>query len=255
MQIMRIGSLGSVRMGRTCASGEHGRFSLKRLFGREEPDDELDWLCPPGDMHDPAAWDRYWNGHMSNGIGPRFYDMMAGDPETARAMAQMDIKSVLCAGSGISQEPRALAEAGFEVTALDLSPVAMKLAQAWNFGPADLELFLLPDQRKTTGSTRFIVGDLLDLALCPGPFDMIIERCTLQNFPDEERGPALDALIVRLTENGVFLSHCHDGGWQPDRKPYHATRELFAERGWTIWSCSTSPRPAGRSAWIYQTTG
>ena len=139
-----------------------GRFSLKRLFGRDDSDDDLSWLSPPRDMHDSAAWDRYWNGHVSNGIGPGLYDMMAGDPETARAMAEMGIKAVLCAGSGISQEPRALAEAGFEVTALDLSPVAMKFAQAWNIGPADLERFLAPEQRKTTGSARFIVGDLLN---------------------------------------------------------------------------------------------
>jgi len=232
-----------------------GRFSLKRLFGRDDPDDNLSWLLPPRNMRDPAAWDRYWNGLLSHGIGPGLNDMMAGDPETVRAMAEMGLKTVLCAGSGISQEPRALAEAGFEVTALDLSPVAVKLAQAWDFGPADLARFLAPEQGKTTGSARFIVGDLLDLALCPGPFDMIIERCTLQNFPDEERARALDALIARLTTNGVFLSQCHDGGWRPDREPFHATRQLFAERGWTIWLWSTSPRPAGRSAWIYQTTG
>jgi hypothetical protein len=232
-----------------------GRFSLKRLFGRDDPDDELSWLWPPRNMHDSAAWDRYWNGYVSHGIGPGLNDMMAGDPETAKAMAEMGIKTVLCAGSGISQEPRALAEAGFEVTALDFSPVAMQLAQAWNFGPEDLERFLAPEQRKTTGSARFIVGDLLDSALCPGPFDMIIERLTLQNFPDEERGRALDALVARLAKNGVFLSHCHDGGWRPDREPFHATRQLFAERGWPIWRLSASQRPAGRSAWIHQTTG
>jgi len=229
--------------------------SPERLSGRDDSDDDLSWLDPPENMHDSAAWDRYWNGHLSNGIGPGLYDMMAGDPETAKVMAEMGIKTVLCAGSGISQEPRALAEAGFEVTALDLSPVAMKLAQTWNFGPADLERFLAPEQRKTTGSAHFIVGDLLDLKLCPGPFDMIIERCTLQNFPEEERGRALDALIARLTKNGTFLSHCHDGGWRPDREPFHPIRALFAERGWTIWVWSPSPRPAGRSAWIYRTTG
>lgn len=192
---------------------------------------------------------------MSNGIGPGLYNMMAGDPETARAMAEMRIKTVLCAGSGISQEPRVLAEAGFEVTALDLSPVALNLAQAWNFGAADLARFLAPEQQKCTGSARFIVGDLMDLALYPGPFDMIIERCTLQKFLDEERGRALDALVARLTKNGVFLAHCHDGVWQLDREPCHATRKLFVERAWKIWSRSVSQRPAGRSAWIYQTTG
>jgi SAM-dependent methyltransferase len=232
-----------------------GRFSLKRLFGRDDPDDDLSWLCPPQDIHDPVAWDRYWKGFAASGIGPGLQDMMAGDPETAKAMAEIGVHTVLCAGSGWSQEPRALAEAGFEVISVDLSPVAVMLAQAWEFGPADLERFLLPDQRKDGGSVRFLTGDLLDPLICPGPFDMIIERCTLQNFSDEERGRALDALVSRLKKDGIFLSHCHDGGWRPDREPVHATRQLFVERGWTIWSRSAGHRPAGRAAWIYQTTG
>ncbi len=232
-----------------------GRFSVKRLLHRDDPDDDFSWLYPPRNLHDPAAWDRYWNGFVSHGFGPGFHDMMAADPETTRVMAEMGIKTVLCAGSGISQEPRALAEAGFEVTALDLSPLAMKLAQAWNFSPADLPRFLTPEQQKSTGSVRFIVGDLFDLAVCPRPFDMIIERRTLQNFPEEERGRALDALIARLAKTGIFLSHCHDGSARPDQEPFRPTRKLFAERGWTIWTLSSGQKPAGRSAWIDLTSG
>ena len=232
-----------------------GRFSIKRLFRRNESDDELSWLNPPQSMHDPAAWDRYWDGHATNGIGPGFSDMMAGDPPTAKAMAELGVKTVLCAGNGISQEPRALAEAGFEVTSVDLSPVAVMLAQAWKFGPADLERFVSPEQQKKGGSVRFLTGDFLDPQICPGPFDMIIERCTIQNFSNAERGCALDALVARLKKDGIFLSHCHDGGWRPDREPMHATWQLFVERGWTIWSWGTERRPAGRAAWIYQTTG
>jgi len=232
-----------------------GRFSVKRLLHRDDPDDDLPWLYPPRNLHDPAAWDRYWNGFVSHGFGPGFHDMMAADPETTRVMAEMGIKTVLRAGSGISQEPRALAEAGFEVTALDLSPLAMKLAQAWNFSPADLPRFLTPEQQKSTGSVRFIVGDLFDLAVCPRPFDMIIERRKLQNFPEEERGRVLDALIARLAKTGIFLSHCHDGSARPDQEPFRPTRKVFAERGWTIWTLSSGQKPAGRSAWIDLTSG
>jgi|SRR5712664_140929 len=232
-----------------------GRFSVKRLLHRDDPNEDLFWMYPPRNLHDPAAWDRYWDGFVSHGFGPGFHDFVAADPERMSVMAEMGIKTVLCAGNGISQEPHMLAGAGFDVTALDLSPLAVKLAQTWNFGPADLARILAPEQLKSTGSARFMVGDLFDLAVCPGPFDMIIERRTLQNFPEEERGRALDALIARLAKNGVFLSHCHDGGARPDREPFRPTRKLFEERGWTIWTLGSGQKPAGRSAWIDLTSG
>jgi hypothetical protein len=78
MRGIRGSSLGSTRMGPTPQEVNMGRFSLKRLFGRDDPDDELSWLWPPRNMHDSAAWDRYWNGYVSHGIGPGLNDMMAG---------------------------------------------------------------------------------------------------------------------------------------------------------------------------------
>ncbi len=39
------------------------------------------------------------------------------------------LKFVLRAGNGCSQEPRALAEAGFEVTAIDISSTAVQAAK------------------------------------------------------------------------------------------------------------------------------
>jgi hypothetical protein len=38
------------------------------------------------------------------------------------------MRRILCAGSGISQERRAIAEAGFDVVALDISPQAIAVA-------------------------------------------------------------------------------------------------------------------------------
>jgi hypothetical protein len=53
-----------------------------------------------------------------------FVHMFCEDWELVGAMRANGMKTVLCVGNGISQEPRALAWAGFDVTALDLSPLA-----------------------------------------------------------------------------------------------------------------------------------
>ena len=74
----------------------------------------------------------------------------------------------------------------------------------------------------------FVIGDILDSSVCSGPLDAIIERCTLQLFPPEERGIALDTLASRLTPDGLFLSHCHDGGWKPPDKPVDQVERFLA---------------------------
>jgi 2-polyprenyl-3-methyl-5-hydroxy-6-metoxy-1,4-benzoquinol methylase len=47
------------------------------------------------------------------------------------AMSENGMKSILCAGNGISMEPRALATAGFDVVALDISPRALDIARSF----------------------------------------------------------------------------------------------------------------------------
>ncbi len=74
---------------------------MKQMLHRDDADDDLNWMYPPRDLHDAAAWDRYWNGFVSHGFGPGFHDIMAADPERMRVVAEMGIKTVLCAGNGI----------------------------------------------------------------------------------------------------------------------------------------------------------
>jgi len=51
-------------------------------------------------------------------------DMFCDDSVLVRVMNDEGIKRVLCAGNGISQEPKALAAAGMNVVAMDISPQA-----------------------------------------------------------------------------------------------------------------------------------
>lgn len=246
------------------AHGGDKMFSkLKELFGlcgrspQLEPpmDDGLDFLDPPTDPLDAAAWDRYWVLQVTHGLGPALFDMFCDDRNLLRVMTCEGMKSILCAGSGISQEPRALAEAGFEVVALDFSAQAMEIARGFDFPAEGFQYFCEPDMRRPGGHVDFVVGDILDSAVCPGPFDVIIERRTAQIFLSHDIGALLGALAMRLTPDGVFFSHSHDGAWKPPAKRRHFTKPWFEQNGWTIWDGSPGRKPAGRVAWLFTSTG
>jgi len=171
-------------------------------------------------MRDARFWDAWWNDHISKGDAGRFlfpmieaplvkhrgiyFDVANSDTLLIAVMAEYGLRSVLCAGSGLSQEPRALAQAGFDVTALDLSRTALDFARSFEFGPNHMFRFYGPAAERTCGRLDFVVGSLLDMAACPGPFDVIIERRTVQQFAEQDRSTALQARGV-TRESWDFL--------------------------------------------------
>ena len=225
--------------------------ALARLLA----DDDLSWLDSPRDVHSTEAWDKYWYEQVRHGLGPGIFDLFSPEQELIAAMRRRGLTTVLCAGNGISQEPRALAAAGFQVTALDSSPMAMKIAEACDLEPKQLQHFFPPELCAPAGSVDFVVGDLRDPCISPGPFDVVIERRTLQLFQPDERGPALDALANRLGPDGIFVSHCHFGAWRPGQPRTHLFENLFVAKGWTIETGYGSLQSEGRVAWLSLSTG
>ena len=225
-----------------------------RTLPAESQDDEMAWFFPPCDVHDYTLWDRYWQDQVTHGLTPPLFDMFCDDGPLIECLIRRSAKTLLCAGNGISQEPRALAAAGFKVIAMDLSPTATHLAQRWQFSSKELDRFCPEGQRAPGGTATFVIGDILDSSICSGPFDAIIERRMLQLFPTEERGIALDKLASRLTPDGLFLSHCHDGRWKPPDEPVHQVETFFRDRGWTICR-GERPNQTGRFAWLEMSTG
>lgn len=234
---------------------------LRKLFSRKQApaasiddlagwDDIDSWLFPPTDMHDPAAWDKYWYNQVSHGLGAPLFDMFVSDDTLIEVMSEQHLRTVLCAGNGISQEPRVLAGASFEVTALDSSPLALQIAETWQSERSRGNNDIVSERQVT-----FVVGDLLDPTICPGLFDVIIERRTLQLFSEPEQKLALDALLARLQPEGIFLSHCHDSRWRPPGEPLHPIRTLLRDKELTIWSGKPKPKPMGRVGWIETSTG
>lgn len=236
---------------------------LKQMFRRIQPtfepkqhgdNEDGPYLCPPADPLDIAGWDQYWLRHIDYGIGPSIMDMFCDDSNLIEVMRDQGMKSILCAGNGISQEPKALAAAGMEVVALDISPQAVEIAKSYMFPSEAVSYYYEAGLQRPGGTVEFLTGDILDPTICPGPFDVIIERLTAQNYFTHDMGAFLSVLAKRLSKDGIFFSHCHDGGWKPPAEPRHYTESWFREAEWAIWS-GPGRKPPGRVAWLFSSTG
>jgi hypothetical protein len=227
-------------------------------------------------VQDAKYWDRWWRDRLSKDaadvfpafpapilrykgglIGPVNSDIVNSDELLIAAMREFNLRTVLCAGNGVSQEPRALAEAGLDVTALDISSVAVRFAEEFQYGSHRGDSFCTPRMHRPGGSVKFIVGDLLDSKVCPGPFDVIIERRTIQVLALEQRAAALSALANRLGDVGILQSLCLDDPFPPElgwsQHPsglFHASQSWFQENGWPIWDGLPNSMVAGRVAWL-----
>lgn len=222
-------------------------------------DDLLARLTPPADVHDAAAWDRYWDDQFSTpqlgGMQVMCAEMWCDLRELVAVMKARGMTSVLCVGHGASREPAALARAGLSVVALDLSSRAAAWCQRFDLDDDALHRFIDPAQVADGGRVEYCTGDLIDAGVCPGPFDVIIERRTVQLF-GAAKGPALEALAARLRTPGILLSHCHDGRWRPPNPRTHANEAWFQSHGWTIWRGGPAPADfQGRVALLFMSTG
>jgi hypothetical protein len=215
-------------------------------------DVDLSWLQPPRTLDDPASWDTFWHDQLERGIAG-FTDMFCHDGSLIDAMRHAGFGSVLCVGNGLSQEARALSVAGFDVTALDLSPFAMATCERMRPPEDYIDRFLEGRERRPGGRVRFVSGDLRDGSLCPGPYDVVIERKTLQLFPPAERLSALKAVTARLADPGILYSHAHNGAWRPGESCEHPLRALMEQEG--LPECQAGVPPAGRERWLFLSTG
>src|SRR5262249_30358687 len=160
-------------------------------------------------------WDRWWQAGLS-GASAEAYPMLPtpihwyrgvpvdpvnSDDLLIAVMAEYGMRTILCAGNGESQEPPELRDAGFHVNRLDISSIAVSFAEAYPY--AARGRFCSSETRRPGGSVEFVVGDLLDTRVCPGPFDVVIERRTVQVFYEQQRAAALSALSQRLSSIGI----------------------------------------------------
>ena len=96
-------------------------------------------------------------------------------------------------GCGVGDDAEALSEAGYEVTAFDISPEAIRLCQ----------------QRYPNSRVDYLVADLFDYPPeWAEHFDLVYECNTIQVLPGEYRIMARDAMISLLAPGGTILVSC-----------------------------------------------
>ncbi len=235
------------------------RWLGRRRPGQEQPqigtsDDIWRALAPPIDLRSPIAWDEYWNRQMAFGFAG-LSDMLFSDRDLVDLMRRSGLKTILLAGNGLSLEPRVLATAGFDVVALDISPRAVQCAQQITIADDQLKAMLGEDAARPGGRVQFVVGDVLEPSICAGPFDVVVERLTAQDYPDDTLGSFLTALSKRLSPYGILVTHCHDNSWRPGTEPRHRPGEWLRADGWVTVRRLPDVKPAGRFAQLVSSTG
>ncbi|UCB42067.1 MAG: class I SAM-dependent methyltransferase [Dehalococcoidales bacterium] len=138
-----------------------------------------------------------------------------------------DVKSILVPGSGYGRNTRLFSSSGFDVTGIEISATACKLAQ--QFDPA----------------SKVYEGSVLDMSFVPGTFDAIYSYNLLHLFSENDRNLFIQECIDKLGEPGFafFTVFSEDeptfgqGRWvesntyesRPDRPTHYFTEDDLRE--------------------------
>jgi len=201
----------------------------------------------PLDPSNEQGWDCFWESMIPQKMGDEIFDYLGG-ADTLRSWAAIlkarGCNTILFAGNGISLEPLIFADMGFVVTVLDISAKANRfltnlsdcIGSNRELFERQIELLGLSEQsiQNLIPSVKIVTGDIYQTTCCPGPFDIMITRRTLQCYwnwnPDAENQNAgnkviegIKALFNRLSCNGLLYFHCHN---------FHFLSEEFDLHNW-----------------------
>ncbi|HND61066.1 MAG TPA: methyltransferase domain-containing protein [Opitutaceae bacterium] len=133
----------------------------------------------------------FWNSRYASGKTP--WDF-GGVPADLKAYLTAHPKGgkVLVPGCGAGYEVAAFAEAGYEVTAIDLAPAAVELARK-RLGPQ------LAD--------RVILGDFFTHSFGAQQFDLIYERTFICSLWPDQRTDYRDRVASLLRHRGLLIGY------------------------------------------------
>jgi len=120
--------------------------------------------------------------------------------------------SAIAIGCGVGDDAEALSKAGYEVTAFDISPEAIRLCT----------------ERYPDTKVNYLVADLFDYPpQWAESFDLVYECNTIQVLPGKYRIEARDAMISLLAPQGYILVSCRSRfkGEQEDDIPLPLDKE------------------------------
>lgn len=136
---------------------------------------------------------RDWNEHYASGCTP--WDSGEPDPHLVERVASGELAPgrLLEIGCGTGTNALWLAERGFDVTALDLAPLAIERAG---------------EKSAAAGaSVRFLVHDILAAPAPGGPYDLVFDRGVFHVFDEPaERARFAERVAAALRVGGRWLS-------------------------------------------------
>ncbi len=102
-------------------------------------------------------------------------------------------RTAVVVGCGVGDDAEALSDAGYRVTAFDISPEAIRLCR----------------NRYRKSSVDYLVADLFNVPEAwEGSFDLVFECNTIQVLPGTYRLRARDAMVSLLAPGGFLLVSC-----------------------------------------------
>jgi SAM-dependent methyltransferase len=119
--------------------------------------------------------------------------------ESGRIVAdQSEMVRAIDLGCGSGADSVYLASRGFAVTGVDFSPVAIGKAR------------VAADAARVDGHLEFQVGDLLALpnTEIPGPFDLLFDGGTIDDFPPSIRPQAAEVVTSLARSGATFVMWC-----------------------------------------------
>lgn len=147
-------------------------------------------------------------------------------PEIAALIAEGKIRGeVLDAGCGEAALALHLAERGFKTVGLDMSPTAIKLAQAD------------ADKRGLTNAS-FAVADISSFEGYDGRFDTIVDSTLFHSMPVEAREGYQQSIVRAAAPGASYFVLVFDAGRMPPNGPAHPVTEdelrEVVSKYWTI---------------------
>lgn len=138
------------------------------------------------------AWLEFWEDRCNQAPEPnRISTKIMND--LLKWARDYEPKRVLEVGSGSGLISAFLAKHGFEVTLLDISPIAIDIAKK-QFSQMQV-------------SASYVVGDLFRMPFKPESFDLVWNAGVLEHFVDEERLIALRAMASVTKEGGLVITY------------------------------------------------
>jgi len=183
----------------------------------------------------------YWNIRYLSGQTP--WDF-GGIPADLKAYLKRKPRGgrVLIPGCGSGYEIKAFAEAGYEVTALDIAPAAVERARKF-VGPAL--------------ARNIFAGDFFQYEFGPAPFDVIYERTFLCSLLPDRREAYRNRAVSLLRYRGSLLGYFYyqvpvvEAG-PPFGFAWGSADELFARYFLLVKDTAVTdslPLYAGRERW------